>query len=138
MIVDIRVLLGYKLSNLNFYKWEKSKKVANVYDYGEPREGGEYIGMDKQSVSSSNNEYKKPLKSSVLKAGKRTFFFDVNLASSNKRYLKITESRFEGEGQDRKRNSLILFPEDVLNFQSRLNEAAGHINSGSLAVNQAV
>ena len=67
------------------------------------------------------------VKSAILKAGKRTFFFDVKLASNNKKYLKITESRFVEEGQDRKRNSFILFPEDVLNFQQRFEEIKGYL-----------
>lgn len=77
--------------------------------------------MDKQK------EIRKPVQSSSLKCGKRTFFFDVNLASNNKRYLKITESRFVEEGQDRKRNSFILFPEDVLNFKQRVEEISGYL-----------
>lgn len=80
------------------------------------------------NTNERSEEIKQPVKSSVLKCGKRTYFFDVNLASNNKRYLKITESRFEGEGQDRKRNSMILFGDDVLNFQSRLDEAIGYVN----------
>ncbi len=71
---------------------------------------------------------KKALKSSVLRAGRRTFFFDVNLASNNKKYLKVTESRFVGEGDEKKRNTFILFPEDIQNFQSRLSEAVGLLN----------
>ena len=70
---------------------------------------------------------KKPVQSSVLKCGKRTFFFDVNVASNNKKYLKITESQFLGEGQDRKRNSFLLFGEEVLHFQEKLSEIAGHL-----------
>ncbi len=65
---------------------------------------------------------RKSIKSSILKCGKRTFFFDVNLASNNKKYLKITESSFIGEGSERKRNTFLLFAEDVPNFQERLTE----------------
>ncbi len=72
--------------------------------------------------------FKKPVQSSVLKCGKRTFFFDVNLASNNKKYLKITESRFVAEGEDRKRNTFLLFQDDVLNFQERLNEIVKHLS----------
>lgn len=79
----------------------------------------------KQSLRS--NDLKKPIQSSVLKCGKRTFFFDVNLASNNKKYLKITESAFVGENGERKRNTVLLFAEDVLNFQERLNEISGHL-----------
>lgn len=35
---------------------------------------------------------RKALQSSVFKAGKRTYFFDVFSASNGKKYLKITES----------------------------------------------
>lgn len=72
--------------------------------------------------------FKKPVQSSTLKCGKRTFFFDVNLASNNKKYLKITESAFVGENGERKRNTFLLFAEDVPNFQERLNEIAGHLS----------
>ena len=72
-------------------------------------------------------EIRKPVKSSVLKCGRRTFFFDVNLASNNKKYLKITESAFVGENGERKRNTFLLFQEDVPNFRERLNEIVGHL-----------
>lgn len=79
-------------------------------------------------MDKSKTEFKKPVQSSVLKCGKRTYFFDVYLASNNKNYLKITESRFVEEGQERKRNSMLLFPDDALNFQSRLNEIVSHLS----------
>lgn len=63
------------------------------------------------------------VKSSTLRCGKRTYFFDVNVASNDKKYLKITESRFVEEGKDRIRNSLLLFAEDLANFQASLNDA---------------
>lgn len=58
----------------------------------------------------------------MLRAGKRTFFFDVRIASNNKKYLKITESAFEGEGKERKYNSFLLFPENIVDFQKQLTE----------------
>lgn len=66
---------------------------------------------------------KQTVKSSMLRAGKRTFFFDVKLASNNKKYLKITESTFEGEGKERKYNSFLLWPENIVDFQQRLAES---------------
>ena len=67
------------------------------------------------------------IKSSTLKCGKRTFFFDVNLASNDKKYLKITESRFVEEGKDRIRNSVVLFAEDIGDFAKNLNEMTGYL-----------
>ncbi len=70
---------------------------------------------------------KNTVKSSMLRAGKKTYFFDVKLASNNKKYLKITESSFEGEGKERKYNSFLMFPETVVDFQQRLEEISNHL-----------
>lgn len=78
--------------------------------------------MDKQTKD------KETVKSSKFRVGKRTFFFDVNVASNAKRYLKITESRFVEEGKDRVRNSVILFPEDAADFQKNLSEVVSYLN----------
>jgi hypothetical protein len=64
----------------------------------------------------------KTLKSSQLRCGKRTYFFDVKASAKNQKFLKITESKFEGEGKERKYNSFILFPDNVKDFQTRLQE----------------
>lgn len=68
------------------------------------------------------------VKSSMLRAGSRTYFFDINVASNNKKYLRVTESRFVEEGKDRIRNSVVLFPEDVQDFQKNLKEMLGYLN----------
>ena len=70
---------------------------------------------------------KNTVKSSMLRAGKKTYFFDVKLASNNKKYLKITESSFEGEGKERRYNSFLMFPEQVVDFQQRLEEISNHL-----------
>ncbi len=67
------------------------------------------------------------VKSSKFRMGAKTFFFDVNLASNNKKYLKITESRFTGEGKDRIRNSVVIFPENVKDFQQNLKDMIGYL-----------
>jgi hypothetical protein len=68
------------------------------------------------------------VKSSHVRFGKRTFFFDVNLAKNDAKYLKITESRFVEGGKDRIYNSFILFPESVKEFQKNLEEMAGFLS----------
>lgn len=52
----------------------------------------------------------------TLKAGKRTYFFDVKEASNGNNYLKITESTFVKEGEPRRRNTFVLFKDDVKEF----------------------
>ncbi len=68
------------------------------------------------------------IKSSHVRFGRRTYFFDVNQGQNEKKYLKITESKFMGEGKDRIYNSFLLFPEDVANFEQNLKEMAGFLN----------
>lgn len=59
----------------------------------------------------------KDLKSTqILKAGKRTYFFDIREASNGNKYLKISESTFVKEGEPRKRNTFILFKDDLKEF----------------------
>ncbi len=72
-------------------------------------------------------EIRKPVQSSTLKCGKRTFFFDCYVASNNKKYLKITESAFQGEDKERKYNSFLIWPENIVDFQQRLTEISNFL-----------
>ena len=65
------------------------------------------------------------LQSAKIRFGKRTFFFDVYQSASAKKYLKITQSEFEGEGKERKYNSFVLFPDNIKEFQAKIEEIAG-------------
>lgn len=85
---------------------------------------GVITGMENQ-ISSSQ---KKSIKSSSLKTSGKMYFFDVYLAANNKKYLKVTESRFVKEGEERIRNSIVLFPEEVQSFQQRLGELSTDLN----------
>ena len=72
------------------------------------------------------NGKSKKISSSHIRFGRRTYFFDVN-EKNDRKYLKITESRFNGDGKDRTYNSMILFQEDVDGFQKNLSEVAGYL-----------
>jgi hypothetical protein len=67
---------------------------------------------------------RKTIKSTHVRFGRRTYFFDLNEGQNSKKYLKITESKFMGEGKDREYKSFFLFPEDVEKFQDSLKEVA--------------
>jgi hypothetical protein len=69
-----------------------------------------------------------PIKSVMLKAGRKTYFFDVKISAKNRKYLKITESAFEGEDKPRKYTTFFLDPELVPSFQESLNETIGHLS----------
>ena len=58
----------------------------------------------------------------MLRFGKRTYFLDINKAKNESNYLRITESSFIKEGK-RKRNSIILFKEDLKKFIDAIKEA---------------
>ena len=58
--------------------------------------------------------------SKILKAGAKTYFFD--LKETKKPFLLITESRFSGEDGERERNSIIVFPEQAQDFAGLVSE----------------
>lgn len=79
-------------------------------------------------MDDKQKQVREKVKSSMLKCGRRTYFFDVNVASNQRRYLKITESQMPAEeGGERKRNSFVLFPEDAQNFKVRFEEIIGYL-----------
>ena len=65
----------------------------------------------------------KTLESSHIQFSNRTYFFDVKSTENGKNFLRITESKYLGEGKDRKYNSFILFPENMPEFQKILKQA---------------
>jgi Protein of unknown function (DUF3276) len=52
----------------------------------------------------------------ILKAGSKTYFFDVKQAKDGRPYLTITENRPGADGKGNKRISLIVFPEHAQEF----------------------
>ena len=66
----------------------------------------------------------------TVKAGSTTYFFDVKETKSGKPYLVITESRFKGEGSERQRSSVVVFPEQIKEFSTAIQEMAREIEIG--------
>ncbi|MFH2094475.1 MAG: DUF3276 family protein [Bacteroidota bacterium] len=68
--------------------------------------------------------------SKAVRAGKRTYFFDVKSTKRNDYYLTITESkkRFNQEGRHFfEKHKLFLYKEDFEKFAEGLNEAVEYI-----------
>ncbi len=67
--------------------------------------------------------------SAKVKAGKRTYFFDVKSTRSNDFYLTITESkkRFKEDGFTYEKHKIFLYKEDFNKFLSALNNSVAHI-----------
>ena len=66
-----------------------------------------------------------------VRAGKRTYFFDVKATRSNDYYLTITESkrRFKGDGFFYEKHKIFLYKEDFHKFVEALNETVNHVKT---------
>lgn len=67
--------------------------------------------------------------SAKVKAGKRTYFFDVKATRSNDYYLTITESkkRFKEDGFTYEKHKIFLYKEDFNKFVDALNNTVNHV-----------
>lgn len=59
--------------------------------------------------------------SSILRAGSRTYFFDLKKTSEGKFYFDITESKFKGENTF-ERHRLLIFEEELKQFKNEVVE----------------
>jgi hypothetical protein len=72
--------------------------------------------------------------SKPVRAGKRTYFFDVKSTRGNDYYLTITESkkRFGDDGKFfYEKHKIFLYKEDFEKFIEGLNEAVAHIRENA-------
>jgi len=79
-----------------------------------------------------NGEDREEIFSKAVRAGKRTYFFDVKSTKGNDYYLTITESkkRFGDDGKFfYEKHKLFLYKEDFEKFTEGYNEAIAHIKS---------
>ncbi len=77
-----------------------------------------------------NKDYRRDdLYSNRVRAGKRTYFFDVKTTRSNDYYLTITESkkRYTDDGHYYEKHKIFLYKEDFNKFVEALNEAVTHV-----------
>ena len=68
---------------------------------------------------------KKELFSERVKAGSRTYFFDVKEAATGAKYLVINESKKVGESHEH--NRIMIFEEDIQTFSEGLQKVVGFI-----------
>ena len=70
--------------------------------------------------------------SKAVRAGKRTYFFDVKATRNNDYYLTITESkkRFDNDGnQNFEKHKIFLYKEDFEKFAEGLDEVVAYIQA---------
>jgi hypothetical protein len=66
-----------------------------------------------------------------VRAGKRTYFFDVKSTRSNDYYLTITESkkRYRDDGFSYEKHKIFLYKEDFKKFIEALEETINHVKT---------
>lgn len=75
------------------------------------------------------NSYKEEIFTRRVRAGKRTYFFDVKATKSEKDfYITITESKRIGE-EEYEKHKLFLYKEDFEKFVNALSETVGYVQS---------
>lgn len=66
-----------------------------------------------------------------VRAGKRTYFFDIKSTRSNDYYLTITESkrRYKEDGFFYEKHKIFLYKEDFNKFVTALNDTVNHVKT---------
>ncbi|MFY0592299.1 DUF3276 family protein [Roseivirga sp.] len=64
-----------------------------------------------------------------VRAGKRTYFFDIKATRSNDYYLTITESKrkYKEDGFTYEKHKIFLYKEDFSKFVNALSETVDHV-----------
>ena len=75
------------------------------------------------------NNYKDEIFTKRVRAGKRTYFFDVKSTKSEKDYyITITESKRIGE-EEYEKHKIFLYKEDFEKFRDALSETVEHVKT---------
>lgn len=76
-------------------------------------------------------EDREQIYSNRVRAGKRTYFFDVRATRANDYYLTITESRRQpqGEGFTYEKHKIFLYKEDFDKFVEALKDTVDHVKT---------
>jgi hypothetical protein len=84
-------------------------------------------------MEDNENRARVEIFSKAVRAGKRTYFFDVKATQSNQYYLTITESkkRFDEEGKFHyEKHKIFLYKEDFDKFVEGLSDVIEFIKTG--------
>jgi hypothetical protein len=82
-------------------------------------------------VEENKDNEKVEIYSQRVRAGKRTYFFDVKSTRSNDYYLTITESkrRYKDEGYFYEKHKIFLYKEDFDKFLEALKGTVDHVKT---------
>ena len=89
-------------------------------------------GFDFRAGGTGDGDGGEDVYSKVVRAGKRTYFFDVKATRSGDYYITVTESR-KKPGRDGapvfEKNKIFLYKEDFAKFADGLEDAVGYIKT---------
>lgn len=82
-------------------------------------------------MEENKDNIKSEIYSQRIKAGKRTYFFDIKATKGNDYYLTITESkkRFKDDGYFYEKHKIFLYKEDFIKFIDALNNAKDYMKN---------
>ena len=90
----------------------------------------------KEGVKKIESKFKQEIHSKVIRAGKRTYFFDVKSTRNDEYYLTITESkkRFGENGKfSYEKHKIFLYKEDFTKFVESLQDVVDYIHENQPA-----
>ncbi len=85
---------------------------------------------NKEGMQNADSKFNQEIHSNVVRAGKRTYFFDVKTTRNDEYYLTITESkkRFGDNGKFHyEKHKIFLYKEDFDKFADSLKEIIEYI-----------
>ncbi len=86
-------------------------------------------GMALENTNPKEKVYKEEIFTKRVRAGKRTYFFDVKATKSEKDYyITITESKRVGE-EDYEKHKIFLYKEDFEKFIDALSETVDYVQA---------
>ena len=82
-------------------------------------------------MEENKDKDRKEIFSERVRAGKRTYFFDVKSTRSNDYYLTITESKrkYKDDGYTYEKHKIFLYKEDFNKFVKALESTVDHVKN---------
>lgn len=84
---------------------------------------------EKRAMDEFNKNDKQEIYSKKIRAGKRTYFFDVKATKGKDYFITITESKKRFEDGNFVKHKIFLYKEDFNKFVEALNETVNHIKT---------
>lgn len=97
------------------------------------------LRKNEKDMDELENKSQEEIYSNSVRAGRRTYFFDVKKTRSGELFLTITESKkmFSDTGNFQfERHKIFLYKEDFEKFQNGLQEALNYIKNNQFSENR--